>query len=161
LGATGFYWQLTFKTKEIMLPTRRQNEGDIPVLSRMLENFLTDAPSIFRTGFAQTSPAVNIQEKNDAYLVEVAAPGLKKEDFNVNLDNDILTISSEKEIQEEQNDRFTRKEFIYSSFERSFSLPQTTEAEKIEAKYENGILKIKIPKKEMPIKKSPKQIKIS
>jgi HSP20 family protein len=144
-----------------MLPTRRQNEGDVPVLSRMLENFLTDVPSIFRTGFAQTTPAVNIQEKNDAYLVEVAAPGLKKEDFNVNLDNDILTISSEKEAKEGQDDRFTRREFSYSSFERSFSLPQTTEAEKIEAKYENGILKIKIPKKEIAIKKSPKQIKIS
>jgi HSP20 family protein len=144
-----------------MLPTRRQNEGDMPVLSRMLENFLTDAPSIFRTGFAQTTPAVNIQEKNEAYIVEVAAPGLKKEDFNVNLTNDILTISSEKEIKEEEEERFTRREFSYSSFERSFSLPQTTEAEKIEAKYENGILKIKIPKKETSIKKSAKQIKIS
>jgi HSP20 family protein len=146
-----------------MLPIRlRQNEGDMPVFSRMLENFLTDVPSIFRSDFTETTPAINVMEKDDSYLVEVAAPGLKKEDFKVNLDNDILTISSEKEIKTENRDgRFTKKEFSYSSFERSFTLPNTTEAEKIEAKYENGILGIKIPKKEIAIRKPAKQIKIN
>jgi HSP20 family protein len=145
-----------------MLPTRRQNEGNMPVFSRMLENFLTDIPSVFRSDFAETTPSVNVREKNDSYVVEVAAPGLKKEDFKVNLDNDILTISSEKEMKtEDQDERFTRREFSYSSFERSFTLPNTAEAEKIEAKYENGILGIKIPKKEVAIRKPAKQIKIN
>jgi HSP20 family protein len=146
-----------------MLPTRRrQNEGDMPAFSRMLENFLTDVPSIFRTGSAQTTPSVNVRETNNAYLVDVAAPGLKKEDFKVNFDNDVLTISSEKEeSKEEKDERFTRREYSYAAFERSFSLPQTAEAEKMEAKYENGVLEIKIPKKELAIKKPSKQIRIS
>jgi HSP20 family protein len=146
-----------------MLPTRRrQNEGEMPALSRMLENFLTDVPSIFGTNYAQTMPAVNVRETNDAYFVDVAAPGLKKDDFKVNLDNDVLTISSEKESKKEENEvRFTRREYSYSAFERSFTLPYTAEAEKMEAKYENGVLGIKIPKKEVAIKKPAKQIKIS
>jgi HSP20 family protein len=147
-----------------MLQTRRRTQdGDMPVLSRMLENFLTDVPSIFGSDVAQTMPAVNVRETNDAYLVNVAAPGLKKEDFLVNLENDILTIACEKEVknEEKKDDRFTRREFSYTSFERSFTLPKTAEADKIEAKYENGILDIKIPKKAMAIQKPAKQIKIN
>lgn len=96
-------------------------------------------------------PAVNIQETEDAFMVEVAAPGKTKEDFKIELDNDVLTISSEEQKENEvtENDgRYTRKEFSYSNFNRAFSLPETVESEKIGASYNNGVLEITLPKRE-------------
>ena len=96
-------------------------------------------------------PAVNIQESDDNFMVEVAAPGKTRNDFNIELDNDILTISSEEKIENkasENNGRYTRKEFSYSNFKRAFSLPETVDNEKIVASYENGVLVINLPKKE-------------
>ncbi|SHI78374.1 heat shock protein Hsp20 [Mesonia phycicola] len=98
-------------------------------------------------------PAVNIQETEDNFLVEVAAPGKKKEDFNIELNNDVLTISSEAkkentETKEEATGKFTRREFSYSTFKRAFSLPETVDSSKINASYENGVLLINLPKKE-------------
>lgn len=108
------------------------------------------------------SPKVNIREDDDNYYVEVAAPGMKKEDFNLSLDNDVLTISSEiKEEKENRNGNYTRREFSYSSFSRSFTLPELAEADKIEAKYKDGILNIIMPKKEEAKRKPVKTIKIS
>src|SRR6056297_2089533 len=97
-----------------------------------------------------TLPSVNIKEDEEAFHVEMAAPGLEKKDFKVELNNNMLTISSEKEEEHEENEdeQFTRKEFNYQSFNRSFTLPETVESNKIKAKYENGILKVDIPKKE-------------
>jgi HSP20 family protein len=107
-------------------------------------------------------PAVNIKEKNDAFEIEMAAPGFNKEDFKIELNNNILSISSEKKIENEtkENERYTRREFSYQSFMRSFTLPDTIEGEKINAKYENGILNIHIPKKDEAKVKPVKQIKI-
>lgn len=94
-------------------------------------------------------PAVNITEANDHYMVSLAAPGLKKEDFKIDMEEDTITISSEKEERKEEKDeKFTRKEYSYSSFSRSFSLPDDVKQEAIEAKYEDGVLNIKIPRKE-------------
>ena len=96
-------------------------------------------------------PAVNIQETEDSFSVEVAAPGKTKEDFNIELDNDVLTISSEEKKEEETTDkkgRYTRKEFSYSNFKRAFSLPETVDSEKISAVYNSGVLEITLPKKE-------------
>ncbi|TRO65334.1 Hsp20/alpha crystallin family protein [Christiangramia sabulilitoris] len=96
-------------------------------------------------------PAVNIMESEDSFNVEVAAPGMSKEDFNIELDNDVLTISSEEKKEEESTDkngRFTRKEFSYRSFKRAFSLPDSVDSSKISASYENGVLEIALPKKE-------------
>lgn len=96
-------------------------------------------------------PAVNISENDEAFHLEVAAPGKTKKDFNLELDNGVLTISSEEKREEEKKDengRFTRREFSYNSFKRAFSLPESVNSEKISAEYKNGVLKIDLPKKE-------------
>ena len=93
-------------------------------------------------------PAVNITEEKNQYLVTMAAPGLKKEDFKIDLDGNMLTISSEKEEStEEKNKKFTRKEYNFSSFSRSFTLPEEIRKDQIEAKYEDGVLRISLPRK--------------
>ena len=93
-------------------------------------------------------PAVNIKDEKDKYTLEFAAPGLKKEDFKVNLDNYVLTISSEQKQEKNKNERsYTRREFVYNSFSRSFTLPRTVNIEKIKADYSDGILCISLPKK--------------
>ncbi|ULQ53323.1 Hsp20/alpha crystallin family protein [Flavihumibacter fluvii] len=94
-------------------------------------------------------PAVNIEEQKDDFLVSLAAPGLKKEDFNISLDGNMLTISCEKEERKEEKDKkYNRKEYNYSSFSRSFTLPDQVNTDKIDAKYEDGLLKVVLPKKE-------------
>jgi HSP20 family protein len=107
-------------------------------------------------------PAVNITERKDDFLVSMAAPGLKKEDFKINLDGNVVTISSEKEEKkEESDDKITRREFSYSSFERSFSLPDDVNKEKIDARYIDGILELVLPKKEEAKKAAlSKEIKV-
>lgn len=109
-----------------------------------------------------TVPSVNIREDKDGFKVELAAPGLDKNDFIINLENNVLTISSDKKEENEvkEGEQFTRREFSYQSFSRSFTLPRIVEAEKIEAKYENGLLLINIPKKEEWKPKPAKQIEI-
>ncbi len=109
-----------------------------------------------------TVPAVNIVESNDEFQVEVAAPGMKKDDFHVELDNDMLIITSEKQDSSEHSDKsYARREFSYQSFNRTFHLPNTVEADKIKAKYENGVLRLVIPKKEEAKQKPVRQITIS
>lgn len=96
-----------------------------------------------------TIPAVNITEDKDNYKVSMAAPGLKKSDFNIDLDGSMLTISSQREENsEEKEQRFTRKEYNFSSFSRSFFLPDEVDQSKIEATYEGGVLGLILPKKE-------------
>jgi len=108
-----------------------------------------------------TLPAVNIHESKNEYLVEVAAPGMNKEDFKIELENNFLVISSEKEEKkEEEGKEYTRKEFSYQSFKRSFSLPKTIEDSKIQARYKDGVLKITLPKKEEAKEKPKKLISI-
>lgn len=112
-------------------------------------------------GRVMNVPAVNIAEQKDEYLVSLAAPGLKKEDFNINVDDNMLTISSKKEeSKEEKNKKFTRNEYSYSSFSRSFTLPEEINKEKIDAKYVDGVLKISIPRKEEAKKLSAKHIAV-
>lgn len=118
-----------------------------------------------RNNFSMTNttlPNLNIKETKDSFLVEVAAPGFEKSDFKIELNNDLLTISSEKKVNNELKDgeRITKQEFSYQSFSRSFTLPEHVDEEKISAKYENGILSIDIPKKEEAKPKSPKLISI-
>src|SRR5690554_3397505 len=107
-------------------------------------------------------PRVNIKENNDGFALEIAAPGMKKEDFHVELDNDMLTVSSEvSEDREERDEKYTRKEFSYHSFRRSFYLPNTVEADQINATYSDGILNLWIPKKEEAKKKPARMISIN
>ncbi|MGM9512028.1 Hsp20/alpha crystallin family protein [Larkinella sp. GY13] len=106
-------------------------------------------------------PAVNVKEDETAYHIELAAPGLKKEDFAINLTNNQLTISAKlEEAKEETTEKYTRKEFSYSSFERSFRLPKNVNNEQIQAAYTDGILKIDLPKVEKPVIE-PKQIAVA
>lgn len=96
-----------------------------------------------------TMPAVNITEDNNSYTVSLAAPGLKKTDFKIDMEGNMLTISAEKEERkEEKEEKYTRKEYSYTSFSRSFNLPDDVKAEAIDAKYEDGVLNIRLPRKE-------------
>ena len=108
------------------------------------------------------TPAVNIIEGKEDYRIEVAAPGLDKSDFKIDLENNVLTISAEKEgKQDESHERFMRREFNYSSFSRSFALPDSLNAEKISARHKDGVLNVVIPKKEEAKEKPPRTIKIA
>ncbi|WP_238555055.1 Hsp20/alpha crystallin family protein [Chryseobacterium sp. P1-3] len=110
-----------------------------------------------------TVPSVNIMENADAYEVQVAAPGMEKNDFQIKLDGNLLTISSSKQDSSETKEKnFTRREFSYQSFQRSFELPKdVVDQENIQAKYENGLLKLTIPKKEEAKQKPPRLIEIT
>jgi HSP20 family protein len=119
-------------------------------------------PKFFDTESRQSLPAVNIVEGKDEYRIEVAAPGLNKEDFKISLENNVLTVSSEKEEKhEEKEERVMRREFSYYTFSRSFTLPLTVNSEKIKAVHKDGILNIIVPKKEESKEKPVREIKIS
>lgn len=119
------------------------------------------------TNFSSTDttlPAVNVKESDDAFEIEVAAPGMTKDDFRVSLENNLLTISSEKkeERKKEEKGYYTRREFSYQSFQRSFTLPeQLVEGDKISARYNDGLLCIHLPKREEVKPKPARQITIS
>jgi HSP20 family protein len=125
------------------------------------KNLGTEFMSNFNTGI--TLPAVNVLDTANDYLVEMAVPGLKKSDFEINIDNQLLSISAEikSEYEDVDNESYTRREFGYSSFKRTFTLPDSVETEKISAKYDDGILKVTLPKREEAKKKPLKSIKVS
>ena len=133
------------------------------VFDRFFDNDMLDWNNRHFSDTNTTLPSVNIKENTDEYIVEVAAPGFDKKDFNIEVENDTLIISSEKKInnEEKEDERVTKREFSYQSFTRSFALPVLVEREKIKAKYDNGILNILIPKKEEAKPKPPKRIEIS
>ncbi|RLJ62586.1 HSP20 family protein [Lacinutrix venerupis] len=138
---------------------------NFPTLSNWLDDiFNRDLPSVFTSNFntSITLPKVNIKETADAFIVEMAVPGLKKSDFYIEIDNQALSISTEtKEKNEHKEENYTRREFGYSSFKRTFTLPETVNEEKINASYNEGILNILLPKKEEAKQKPPRSIKIS
>ena len=109
-----------------------------------------------------TIPMVNVKESTENFEVEVAAPGMDKKDFKIQLDNNLLTISSQKETDEEsEQDGYSRKEFSYQSFQRSFMLPKdVVDQEGIAARYENGLLQLTIPKREEAKQKGPRLIEV-
>lgn len=118
----------------------------------MMKELFNEFPSAAGRTFREdvlNFPPVNIVEKAEGYQVELAVPGYEKADFNVKLDDKILTISTEKkDSSTESTDKMIRKEFTYKSFKRSFTLDDKIDAENISARYENGILKLELPKKE-------------
>jgi HSP20 family protein len=126
--------------------------------NNLFDELLTRTAFSNETGL--TNPPVNIHETNEAYHLEVVAPGLNKEDIKVNFVKGILTISYEKKQTEEQKDYKThRREFAFKSFTRSFTVDDKVNAENIQAKYNNGILHLLLPKKE-EVKTAPKEITI-
>lgn len=133
-------------------------------VDRFFDGDLMDWNSSNFAGEQSTLPAVNVKENDNEFQIEVAAPGLKKEDFQLHLDNGRLTISSEKKDEkvEKEGEKVTRKEFSYQSFQRSFNVAEdVVNADKIVAKYNNGILYVTLPKREEVKPKPAKQIKIS
>src|SRR5215467_12273266 len=127
----------------------------------LLDNFFNDFPTLFKDDFGanfKNFAPVNIKETKEAYQLEVVAPGFEKNDFNINLEKNILTISVEKKSETENKDeKQIRKEYSYHSFKRSFTIDEKVDAEKIEAKYVNGILTLNLPRKE-EVKASAKEI---
>lgn len=118
-------------------------------------------PSFFNQPSSINLPSVNISEDGDNFKIELAAPGLDKKDFRIEVKNNVLSISSEKEEKHEnENEKFMRREFNYCSFKRSFGLPQSVDVDKIKAKHNNGVLSVTIPKKEEAKEKPLKQIEI-
>ncbi|WP_324721078.1 Hsp20/alpha crystallin family protein [Salinimicrobium sp. HB62] len=124
---------------------------------RGLKNYL-DSNSDF-----DFNPAMNVKEKEKDFEVELAAPGLKKDDFTITLDNGLLTVSAEREDnKEEEKDGFLSREFSYNSFSRTIRIPESVDEEKeVSARYENGVLKLKLQKKDGMEPKKPKTIKVS
>ncbi|MFA6334295.1 MAG: Hsp20/alpha crystallin family protein [Bacteroidales bacterium] len=130
----------------------KRNEN-YPIWSNLFNDFFNqDWNDWSNRNFSMTNttlPSVNIKEEDDKFAVEMAAPGLEKGDFKIEINQGILSISSEKKNESEsKDDKYSRREFSYQSFCRSFSLPTVVESEKISAKYENGILKVEIPKRD-------------
>lgn len=113
------------------------------------------------SGAMSEVPSANIRETKDSYIVELSAPGLKKDDFKIELEDGVLTVSCEKEEEKKEEEKdYKRREFSYTSFTRSFSLPENAQEDKINAHYADGILELSIPKKEMSVSKPKKQIKV-
>jgi len=147
-----------------------RNRTMLPSLVSDLMNTETMLPGIFDldddlfgSNIGSLSvPSANIFENEKDFRIELAAPGLERKDFKVEVDNGILTISGEKEEEEkEERGSYRRREYAYNSFSRSFSLPENSIADKIEAKYDKGILRLTLPKKEVTISKPSKEIKVS
>lgn len=145
------------RTNGSLLPTDPRSLFD-DFFNRELFNWGNNNFSASRT----TLPSINIKELEKAFEVEVAAPGMQKEDFRITLDGNLLTISSSKEEQQDESSgNYTRKEFSYQTFQRSFELSKdVVDDENMEARYENGVLKLTIPKKESALPQSPRLIEI-
>jgi len=126
----------------------RFNQHPVNLLSELMEDF--DRNLFIRNAETRGMvPSVNIRENEDGFVLDLAAPGMKKEDFRIKLDTNVLTISSEQKSEnDESNDKYTRKEFYYSAFSRSFTLPKTIDLDKIKADYKDGILAVSLPKRE-------------
>lgn len=145
----------------------KTNGNLFPTIPSLFDDFFTrdffDRSNFNQVSSSETLPAVNIQETNKSYEIEVAAPGMNRDDFNIELNNNILIVNAHrtKEI-EDKGENYMRKEFNYQQFQRSFQLPQLmVEQEKVCARYNNGILSITLPKKESATLNSSRRIEIS
>jgi HSP20 family protein len=147
-----------------MTLVRFNNKPVNRTFNNLMDDFFTTMPSIFNNdlgtaGYRHYAP-VNITETENDYVLELVAPGLEKEDFSVNLDKNILTISAEKKVQaENENGKVIRQEFRHQSFKRSFTVDEKIDAQNIVAKYINGVLTLNLPKKP-EVKQATKQITI-
>ena len=136
-------------------------------LDRFFDNDLFDWSNRNFSKTETTLPSVNVRENEEEFLIDVAAPGLEKKDFKIEVNDDVLTVSSEKQEESETKDekgkhggRFTKREFSYQAFMRSFTLPADADADKVTASYDKGILTVLVPKKEETKPKTARMIEI-
>jgi HSP20 family protein len=161
------YFLKQFK-KEVIMTLVKRNGNLLNAFPTLFDDFLNrDLFNWGQTNYSNsgtTVPSVNIKETNDAFEVEMAAPGMKKNDFKVQLEGNMLSIASEKsnETSGNEGDTYSRREFSYQSFQRSFTLPKyVVDVDKINATYQDGVLHLLIPKKEEIKHKPPRLIQIS
>jgi HSP20 family protein len=146
--------------------TAKKKNGSLP---RLRNDFFTNRlffPRLFDLdddffGNGMSTPPANVTETEKEYQIELSVPGMNREDLKIDVDDGVLSISSEKEEEKKSEEKnYHRREFSYSSFRRTFTLPENANEEKVNAKYDNGMLHISIPKAETSISKPKKQIKI-
>ena len=132
-------------------------------MNQWVDRFFPEDDSFFKE-FRSTwanQPAVNVKETDDAYMIEVAAPGLDRKDFQITCEDGMLMISAEQRKEEEKKETdYMRREFNYSRLERRFNLPDDVMPDKVDARYENGVLMINMPRKAMKIKKETRMIEV-
>ena len=140
----------------------KKRNGMFPSVSSVFDNFFDESANFFESWRNGSSlPSVNVKDGEKNYSLEVAAPGLSKKDFNIEVDKGVLTISSEtKKEDKEETENYTRQEFSYSSFSRSFWLPEEVKEDDIQATYKDGILTVNVPKVTTAKKKTAKKIAI-
>lgn len=140
----------------------KRNSSNAALFPSLLEElFRPDWMGGVQNNNSLNVPPVNIRETDTTYEVELSAPGKSKQDFNIDLDENVLTISSEQKSESNADEgRFTRREFSYTSFRRAFTLPETVNEDQISASYENGILRITLPKREEALPKPKRSIDI-
>ncbi|MGB0886175.1 MAG: Hsp20/alpha crystallin family protein [Chitinophagales bacterium] len=142
-----------------LIRTERKPLGLQSIFDELFSNETFNTP---KANTGNTTPAVNIRENENGFFLDFALPGVSKDQVVIKLDNDKLTVSSEKkENKEEKTENFTRREFHFNSFKRSFVLPETIDVSKIKANHNDGILSIEIPKKEEAKPKPVRQIEIA
>lgn len=130
----------------------------LPMFDDVFNDFFGGSP--VTSNMLNKGAAVNIRENNTAYYLEFAAPGFEKDEFKIDLENQVLTVSAEKKSDKtEESKQYTRREYVYSAFKRSFTLPESVKEDAIKAEYRNGILHVSIPKKEEE-QKSKREITI-
>ncbi len=143
-----------------------RRESNVPTLSNFFNEIFNrdwyDWNHQNNSNTNTTIPSVNVKEDSDGFQVEMAVPGFKKGDFQIELNNSLLTIKSEKKEENEckSDECYTRREFSYQSFSRSFTLPTSVDGDKIDAQYDNGILKVSLPKREELKPRPTRQIDI-
>lgn len=149
------------------METPAKKNGFVPIVNTFFDDFLskdlTDWSGKNFSSLGGNLPSVNLKETDKKIEVELAAPGLKKEDFKIEIDNNMLSISSEKKEEKEENrkkDNYYRKEFNYQSFNRAFSLPDYADENNVSANYKDGILHVEIAKKEGATNKIAKTITV-
>ena len=137
----------------------KRRSSDLPTFSSWLGDFFADDFNLVDK--VATVPAVNIKERKKDFVIEMDVPGMDKNDFDIEIDNNVLTISAKKqEEKQEDGEKYTKREFYYNEFKRVFTLPETVDTEKIEANYKNGLLKVLIEKKPEAQTKPLKKIAI-
>jgi HSP20 family protein len=133
----------------------KKNQGGYLSIRPFFNEFFNDRGSLERLFDGEEYPAVNIVEGEKNYEIEVAAPGMKKDDFKIEIADSVLTISAQHEMEEkEEKKNYTRQEYYYNSFSRSFTLPENAKEDGLSAKYENGILRLTVAKKAVTVSKA-------